>query len=241
MRVTVTGKDGCVHPTETDHHSSHGLEHGSNCGQDLIKEATKPEQRKYVNTSINLNDCASRGLTPNTFMKNLNGWMNWWRLKEKTANIQPLCISFMQLKIQILWTSSSWYQLKRAEAWILRLKDLLLQRNKKKKTHSQTDLNCQRTTANQRKPVDTEKEYSVEELTGAEMEIIKLGQGQQFQEETSMLQRGSDVKRRSDLMKLDPDWVMTIEGCFWVCTPQTGGWKCNYVSKLVKLFLNIWQ
>ena len=34
-----------------------------------IRDATKPHQWKYVNTSINPSDCASRGLTPTKFME----------------------------------------------------------------------------------------------------------------------------------------------------------------------------
>lgn len=44
----------------------------------------------------------------------------------------------------------------------------------------------------------------MEDLTTAETEIINFNQGQQLHEEISMLERGSNVKRSSQLAKLGP-------------------------------------
>lgn len=111
----------------------------------------------------------------------------------------------------------SWFQLKRAVAWFLWLKDLLLQRCKKQKTHSQADFKGERKMVDQRKHYDKSavKRSVVEDLMKAEMEVIKFIQGQQFQEEIFMLQKGSNVKRSSHLSKLDPriqDGVIRVGG-----------------------------
>ncbi|XP_026054781.1 uncharacterized protein LOC113040736 [Carassius auratus] len=51
-----------------------------------IRESTRPQQWRYINTSMNPADCASRGLTCERFMKNVN-WINGPSfLKESESN-----------------------------------------------------------------------------------------------------------------------------------------------------------
>ena len=112
---------------------------------------------------------------------------------------------------------SSWYRSKRAVAWILRLKGMLLQCCKKKKTDLQIDPDGQTRTDHQddNKSMPKLNVLTAECLTRAEMEIIRFSQTQQFPEEVSMLEKGNNVKKSSHLPKLDPviqDGVMRVGG-----------------------------
>ncbi|KAJ8333724.1 hypothetical protein SKAU_G00410430 [Synaphobranchus kaupii] len=207
-----------------------------------IREATRPQQWKYVNTSVNPSDCASRGLTPTKFMKSLS-WFHGpaflqepecrWpdrpdELKIERDNSEVRHLATVHLThaaedtdavSKLINHYSSWYRLKRAVAWVFRFKDLLLLRCRKKNGDLQADPNCQMTTANQNRHDDKstlkKNVLTVECLTRAEMEIIKFSQNQRFHEEISMLKRGSSVKKSSHLIKLDPviqDGVLRVGG-----------------------------
>ncbi|KAK0152982.1 hypothetical protein N1851_005349 [Merluccius polli] len=105
---------------------------------------------------------------------------------------------------------SSWYRLKRAVAWVLKLKDLLLQCCKKKKEQTNVKLNKQSD-----KSMKTSTSFTCEDLMQAETEIIKFSQNQRFKEEISMLAKGNNVKKTSHLRKLDPvlsDGVLRVGG-----------------------------
>ena len=61
----------------------------------------------------------------------------------------------------------------------------------------------------------TQTVLTVEDLTTAEMEIIKFCQGETFQEEICLLKKGIGVKKTSHLRKLDPiieNGVLRVEG-----------------------------
>ena len=109
----------------------------------VVRESTKLEQWKYVNTSINPTDCASRGLMPTKFMKNLSWSHRPAFLKEPefqwpgrfddtmvnedndnevrhTATVNLTDASEdVQAVNKLLNHYSSWYRVKRAVAWIL--------------------------------------------------------------------------------------------------------------------------
>ena len=196
----------------------------------VIRESTKLEQWKYVNTSINPADCASRGLMPTKFMKNLSWFHGPAFLKEPefqwpgrlddtrvnedddnevrhTATVHLTDASEdVHAVNKLLNHYSSWYRVKRAVAWFLKLKDLLLQRCRRKTEDSQTSHKCKQTIVNKNKQSDklTKTVLTVEDLTTAEMEIIKFCQGETFQEEICLLKKGIGVKKTSHLRKLDP-------------------------------------
>ena len=202
-----------------------------------IRETTTPQQWRYVSTSVNPADCASRGLMPAKFMRNqswfhgpafLKGPECQWphrpdevKIEGEDSEVRHSATVHLTQAAEVtnpvnklINHYSSWFQLKRAVAWFLWLKDLLLQRSKKQKTHSQADFNGERKTVDQRKHYD-KSAATVEDLMRAEKEMIKFIQGQQFQEEIFMLQKGRNVKRSSHLSMLDPriqDGVIGIGG-----------------------------
>lgn len=100
---------------------------------------------------------------------------------------------------------SSWVKLKRAIAWILRAKDILILKSWKRK---ETVAAC--------KPSLHQGPLTVEELNRAEMEIIQYCQRCSFQSEISALRRGEQVlKRKSPIYRLDPylqDGVLRVGG-----------------------------
>ncbi len=99
---------------------------------------------------------------------------------------------------------SDWYKLKRSVAWILRVKDMLKQKTKKVE-RCESDPTA-----------ENYKSLTMQDLTRADNEIIKVIQSQNFNEEISMLQKGNaSVKRNSCLTKLDPvlqDGVLRVGG-----------------------------
>ncbi|XP_059371009.1 uncharacterized protein LOC132158999 [Carassius carassius] len=119
----------------------------------VIRESTRPQQWRYVNTSMNPADCASRGLTCEKFMKNMS-WIhcpsflkepeNKWPetnhdLSTKMDDSEVKHLASVNLVCAVDGTDavnnlinyySDWYKLKRAVAWILRFKEIIIQRSK---------------------------------------------------------------------------------------------------------------
>ncbi len=120
----------------------------------IIRESTKPQQWRYVSTSKNPADSASRGVSCEKFMKNTNWIIGPSFLKEPESrwpeNIHDMSIKENDNEIKhsvsvnlvsatestdavskLINYHSDWYKLKRSVAWILRVKDMLKQKNKK--------------------------------------------------------------------------------------------------------------
>ena len=92
---------------------------------------------------------------------------------------------------------SSWNQLKRAVAWTLRIKGVLLQRIRKRKTASGV-LSLQGN-------LDTQEiRLTIGELENAEIEIIRCCQKKRFGDEIANLKKGMNVKKTSHIHKLNP-------------------------------------
>lgn len=197
----------------------------------VIRELTKPQQWRYVGTSTNPADCASRGLGPTKLMKN-SSWFHgpaflqepeshWPKRPDETKNDEDdsevrhsatthltNAAEDVHAVNRLINHYSSWYRLKRAVAWVLRLKDLFLQRCRKRNVQTTNHPNRQ-------SDKSAKTALTLEDLMRAESEIIKFCQGQRFQEEISMLIKGSSVKKTSHLRKLDPviqDGLMRVGG-----------------------------
>lgn len=159
-----------------------------------IRETTTPQQWRYVSTSVNPADCASRGLMPTKFMRNqswfhgpafLKGPVCQWpdrpdevKIEGEDSEVRHAAKVHLTQAAEVTNPVNklinhyfSWFQLKRAVAWFLWLKDLLLQRCKKQKTHSQADFKGERKMVDQRKHYDKSavKRSVVEDLMKAEM------------------------------------------------------------------------
>ncbi|XP_039865704.1 uncharacterized protein LOC120720149 [Simochromis diagramma] len=119
-----------------------------------IVKVSNPQQWRYVDTDNNPADLASRGLTVQSFLKNKQAWLSGppflllpqeeW--PQNPDEVKQISSSDAEIKttVNAVQTSqemdpvshfiqyfSSWTRLKRAVAWILRVKKLLLQQRQK--------------------------------------------------------------------------------------------------------------
>ncbi len=201
-----------------------------------IRELTKPTQWRYVNTATNPADYASRGQSATKLMNN-HSWIQGPSFLKESEDLWPETPQQEEIKeddmevkrsvtTNLIHTAestepvnkliqyySSWYKLKKAVAWILKLKETLMQIRKRRKellvkdSHSQTDEERQQAIKQIQayKTTVGKGALTVEDLKRAEHEIIRFCQKQSFQDETSSLQKGfHNLKRSSSLYKLDP-------------------------------------
>jgi len=191
-----------------------------------IREQSSPCQWKYVDTKLNPADDASRGMTAEAITE-ANRWINgpdflWqdketWpkspimtpeepqepcELPETKTSFSTLAQPVNQRVDEILQRFSSWLQLKRCIAWMLRFKNRL--RNAVAKRRSGQRLSFSEL-GEKIPPLD------VLEVEKAENAIIKYVQSCTFQDEMLML-RGDvrAVKKSSCIVKLDPILVNGI-------------------------------
>lgn len=203
----------------------------------FIREATKSEQWRYVRSSDNPADQATRGMKVES-LKQGETWINGpqfilqpaseWPQRPDTAT-QDLH-SYSEVKTiranriiaeeksdpmnQLLQYYSSWGRLKRAIAWILRVKETLINLKDKRKEFqcfvSQSGIDPARVLVQQHiekyKSAMQKKTLTLEQLMAAEREIIQHSQGQWFPDEVKALRCNLAIKRHSQLYKLDPSW-----------------------------------
>lgn len=212
----------------------------------FIREASEPSQWRYVGTSLNPADMASRGIKVENFMKKQN-WIkgpeflckheNEWPLRPDQASAMEVelknsavvnCVSATEKRKpmdKLIEYYSEWYRLKRAIAWMLRLKEILLHLSNKRceiqATISQTENNPNKQQAHLQtqmfklKQTLTKKPLSVEDVEDAELSLIRYSQRQTFPDEFKSLQSSNHVKRSSPLSKLDPvvqDGILRVGG-----------------------------
>ncbi|KAL4009060.1 hypothetical protein ACER0C_002912 [Sarotherodon galilaeus] len=123
---------------------------------------------------------------------------------------------------QLIEHYSSWIRLKKAVAWILKVKNILLVRAKERlertadtaqdisKAQRQQSRNLTNIRLSHRK-----ENLTVDDLKEAVLEIISHCQRQKFQEEITALQKGEPVKRSSHIYKLNPllqDGILRVGG-----------------------------
>ena len=191
-----------------------------------IREQSSPRQWKYVDTKLNPADDASRGMTAEAITK-ANRWINGpdflWQDQETwpkspimipeepqqpceppetKTTFSTLAQPVNQRVDEILKRFSSWLQLKRCIAWMLRFKNRL--RNAVAKGRSGQKLSFAEVG-------ETIPPLEVLEVEKAENAIIKYVQSGTFQDEILML-RGDvrAVKKSSSIVKLDPILVNGI-------------------------------
>ena len=179
-----------------------------------IREVSPPTQWRYVNTSCNPADDASRGLTAESFLQErrwLRGpqflWLpeeNWpekpagisTEVEEDDPEVKRTSKTFAtvgsdnsRLVTEVFGRISSWYRLKKFVAWIMRykrnLKAQCVNRRNGGSTVSQTK--------------DAITPLSIEEMRYAETEVLKQVQKESFSEELS----AKSIKKSSPIYKLD--------------------------------------
>ncbi|XP_052445519.1 uncharacterized protein LOC127987300 [Carassius gibelio] len=213
----------------------------------LIREATKPSQWKYVRKTENPADQASRGLKAKSLMQG-GTWINGpdflldkecdWseqplRRKESLQNDPEVKngATVNMIKVEenmepidkLISYYSDWQKLKRAVAWILKVKENLWKLKEERKEISKKIMETEKDPEKQRSKLEqqtkkfkaTKKSVTLDDLVVAESEIIKFSQRQQFGEEIKVLEKGKQLGRSSQLFKLDPilqDGVLRVGG-----------------------------
>ncbi len=212
----------------------------------FIREASEPSQCKYVGTSLNPADMASRGIKVENFLKK-ESWIKGpeFLCKHKSEwPVRPDQAGEVQIELKksavvscviatgkakpldkLIEYYSEWYRLKRAIAWMLRLKEILQHLSNKRReiqaavTQIENDPNKQQTHLQTQmlklKKALTKKTLSLEDIENAELSLIRYSQGQTFPGEFKSLQRSNHVRRSSPLYKLDPvvqDGILRVGG-----------------------------
>ncbi|KAK0142198.1 hypothetical protein N1851_020135 [Merluccius polli] len=184
----------------------------------------------YINTRLNPADYASRGQRVSVFVQN-EVWISGpaflskpegeW--PDKRVQLEELTVADPEVKKGILVNAttveestdvmqqlteyfSSWIRLKKAVAWLIRVKGTLVNLSKKTKEinelyKDQEQVNKEMT----RYKKSLKQTYlTLDDLRQAERDIIRHCQQRKFQEEISALQRKELVKKSSRICRLNP-------------------------------------
>ncbi|KAJ8352164.1 hypothetical protein SKAU_G00236400 [Synaphobranchus kaupii] len=198
-----------------------------------IRENTRPAQWKYVNTALNPADHASRGMKADSFMK-CQSWIegpdflaqreSHWpvlsdfsrEITEDDAEVKRM-VHVNSVKAESTDTDSlnklirhysDWHSLKKAVAWMLKLKELL---QKACKARKEFQLRIQPSASHDVKIDTVEKQMqrwrsalkgdhlTVKDIMEAETVIIQLSQRQTFCEEVKALQKAKwlNIKKKN--------------------------------------------
>lgn len=205
-----------------------------------IREFTKVKQWRYINTKQNPADCASRGLKASALL-NSKAWLNgpeflkcheseWTNSDIFTQTHEGDEDADVEVKKDVLIMNlivkeeqnpthtfihyhSNWNNLTRAVAWLLKLKDVLLQLSHKRKeilTNTSKNSNAEKKCLMERKMQIVKKCMNVQQITledvkRAENAIVRFTQMEAFPEEIETLQKeNTHVSRQSHIRKLDP-------------------------------------
>lgn len=192
-------------------------------------------QWRYVNTTLNPADHVSRGQTVAAFLK-CGDWLSgpsflFCSEDQWPKNPDPRMLDFDDLEVkreaqthviqmqglkdsvdQLMNHYSSWTKLKRAVAWFMKLKSLLKELIAKRKEASTMSEEIR---MSQFKKAFKGKNLTCDDLSEAEMEIVKYCQKQSFEQDLAMLKEHQRVKKNSSLYKLTPvlqDGVIRVGG-----------------------------
>lgn len=212
-----------------------------------ILKASNAAQWRYVDTTRNPADIASRGVKVEAFIKHPT-WLTgpaflshpeseWPVSPQKICPLSPedpevkgiavvYAVKVEEESVSLLIQYfSSWIQLKKCVAWMLRIKDWLLACVKKRRklllSLAQSDLTREEQEVSVQRDMHEFKRtivagsLTVEDLEQAELAIVKYCQQKTFPEELLSLEKGQPVKTSSHLRKLCPqlqDGVLRIGG-----------------------------
>ena len=193
----------------------------------IIRSASEVSQWRYIGTKLNPADDASRGLHVDNFLKRKT-WINGpdflkepphcWpdvpfepvlppndpELRKGVVTVNVTVKENCDATTYLLNYFSTWIRLKKAVAWLLRLKSILLDRVrifKKDKDQSKHVM----ITRKQKQDKTNPYVLSVSDLENAEMAILQFCQGQGFPQEISCLQKGmQNINSNSAIFRLDP-------------------------------------
>eukprot|EP00063_Salmo_salar_P064092 XP_014038927.1 PREDICTED: uncharacterized protein LOC106592141 [Salmo salar] len=201
----------------------------------MIRDLSKAKQWRYLNSKHNPADDASRGLHVEIFL-NSKRWRKGPEFLEKTETQWPevpeelgsipsddpevrkdvivnsTCVEEKSPTSKLIEYYSTWNSLKKAVAWMLKLKRLLIQLSQKRKVLTQTDPGSDQSLTNSLKEqIDKFKltfgkeSLSVDDLDEAEKAIIRFEQLQHYKQEITLVVKGKQcAKRNGSICKLDP-------------------------------------
>ncbi|KAL7825761.1 hypothetical protein SRHO_G00334990 [Serrasalmus rhombeus] len=206
---------------------------------ETILKLSEVRQWRYINTSKNLADHVSRGLKVHAFMQN-ETWIQgpdfltkpedeWPQNPDHSENlttedpeVRDVIVSATAAEEQVdtvqqfLENYSSWFRLRKAVAWILKVKNILIHLCQKRKeleaSLPQSEI-CRMIQS--LKNESRGSNLTVEDLKVAELEIIRFSQQQKFSEEISALRKGDRLKKGSHIYKLNPilqDGILRVGG-----------------------------
>ncbi|KAK2910703.1 hypothetical protein Q8A73_008418 [Channa argus] len=205
-----------------------------------IQQTSTVSQWHYVNSHLNPADGASRGQKVKAFLRN-KLWVsgpdfltqaagNWPRNPDsqeidldvadpevkRNVTVNVLAVEESTDIVQRLMEYySSWTRLKRAVAWFLRLKDMLLTSSRRRKGLLQNTVQNIQLRRKKLNYKTRKKNLTVDELKEAEVDIIRHCQRKSFPDEISSLLKGEAVKRSSHIHRLNPvlqDGILRVGG-----------------------------
>ncbi|KAK2920579.1 hypothetical protein Q8A73_000064 [Channa argus] len=205
-----------------------------------IQQTSTVSQWHYVNSHLNPADGASRGQKVKAFLRN-KLWVsgpdfltqavgNWPRNPDsqeidldvadpevkRNVTVNVLAVEESTDIVQRLMEYySSWTRLKRAVAWFLRLKDMLLTSSRRRKGLLQNTVQNIQLRRKELNYKTRKKNLTVDELKEAEVDIIRHCQRKSFPDEISSLLKGEAVKRSSHIHRLNPvlqDGILRVGG-----------------------------
>ena len=181
----------------------------------VIREESNPEQWFYVPTKENPADDCSRGVTVERFLSD-ERWFNgppflhlpkteWPAEEMKTHDIEAdpevkrvaIAVVEEDRLDSLIQHYSCWYRLKKAVAWLLKIKQVL-----QKKVQAKGDGTIQN--LKDAKCKKSKEVLSVQDLESAEIAIMQYTQNRYFKEEIEALKKEGFVKKASTLGRLDP-------------------------------------
>ncbi|XP_052378933.1 uncharacterized protein LOC127931174 [Oncorhynchus keta] len=199
----------------------------------MIRDLSKAKQWRYLNSKHNPADDASRGLYVEMFL-NSKRWhkgpeflekpeTQWPKVPEELGSIPPddpevrkdVIVNHTSVEeksptSKLIEYYSTWNSLKKAVAWMLKLKKRLLQLSQKRNIFSQTGPD-QSLTNSLKEQIDKLKltfgkeSLSVYDLDEAEKVIIRFEQRQHFKQDIALVVKGKQCAKRSgSICKLDP-------------------------------------
>nr|XP_061785759.1 uncharacterized protein LOC133576497 [Nerophis lumbriciformis] len=196
-----------------------------------IRDHTDVSQWRYISTTKNPADDASRGLKAEDLVKQrwIGSPMFLWEPKEnwpegpidinvsaedpevkRNLTVNATVVNDVNATHQLITYFSDWQRLKVAVAWILKLKKVLLNMSRKRR-----QLQSTRTVGNGSLVMDVHKEMqavraslgsqklSLDDLSEAEISIISFCQQERFHSEITSLTSGKPVQKSSSIYKLD--------------------------------------
>ena len=204
----------------------------------IIRDGSGSSQWMYVNTSQNPADECSRGLTVDKFLKN-DRWLHGppflskpqaeWpqeepdsELSDEDPEVKKIQIAVHTLQVneqkgaldRLLEYYSSWYHLRRAVAWLLKVRQKLLSKICQIRHVNQTNNETQ--SAKEEQPDKGDSSIlSHKDLQDAEKAIIQYIQRTSFAKEIAALEGNVQVTKSSSLHRLDPqlvDGVLRVGG-----------------------------